>query len=260
MSIRRWWTKALYALFVLTLAPTLAAQVWLARAAEQEGLAPGFTTGSVERHKALRPNKPKAPDKSLPSAKNGVEPEAPPPSSDDKEDRSDLVIGTAPDPALRLKMLGELYDRLGKAQDAQAAEPITESIEQLWRLSGSDTVDLLRSHAETFIKETDLDLAMQVLDAVVELAPEDAEGWHQRALLNFTRKDYQHALADLRRALAIDPNHYKALNGLGVVLEAMGDKKGALEAYRKALRVNPFLDSAHQSVDELSRAVEGQDI
>jgi tetratricopeptide (TPR) repeat protein len=243
MSIRRWWTKALYALFVLTLAPTLAAQVWLARAAEQEGLAPGFTTGPVERHKALRPNKPKAP-----------------PSSDDREDRSDLVIGTAPDPALRSKMLGELYDRLGKAQDAQAAEPISESIEQLWRLSGSDTVDLLRSHAETFIKETDLDLAMQVLDAVVELAPEDAEGWHQRALLNFTRKDYQHALADLRRALAIDPNHYKALNGLGVVLEAMGDKKGALEAYRKALRVNPFLDSAHQSVDELSRAVEGQDI
>jgi tetratricopeptide (TPR) repeat protein len=237
MSIRRWWTKALFGLLVLTLAPALAAQVFWARAAEQEGLAPDPDRGA---------------------AKNGVEP--PPPSSDDKEDRSDLVIGTAPDPALRLKMLGELYDRLGKAQDAEAAAPITESIEQLWHLSGSDTVDLLRSHAQTFIKETDLDLAMQVLDAVVELAPEDAEGWHQRALLNFTRKDYEHALADLRRALALDPNHYKALNGLGVVLEAMGDKKGALEAYRKALKVNPFLESAHQSVDELTREIEGQDI
>jgi tetratricopeptide (TPR) repeat protein len=239
MSIRRWWMKALFALLVLTLAPVLAAQVYSVRAAEADKL--------------------EGPTPDLPSPRDGVEDESPPPSAD-KEDRSDLVIGEAPDPALRLKLLDELYDRLGKAQDAEAAEPITESIEQLWHLSGSDTVDLLRSHAETFIKETDLDLAMQVLDAVVELAPEDAEGWHQRALLNSTRKDYEHALADLRRALAIDPNHYKALNGLGVVLEAMGDKKGALEAYRKALKVNPFLESAHQSVDELTREIEGQDI
>jgi len=47
---------------------------------------------------------------------------------------------------------------------------------------------------------------------------------------------------------------------LGVVLQRLGDKKGALEAYRKALKVNPFLESARQAVEELSRAVEGQDI
>ena len=67
-------------------------------------------------------------------------------------------------------------------------------------------------------------------------------------------------MSDLKRALLLDPQHYKALYGLGNVLIELGDKKGALEAFRKALKVNPFLDSARQRVDELKREVEGQDI
>ena len=164
------------------------------------------------------------------------------------------------EPGQRAKALGELYDELGHAKDAADALPIAEAIEQIWRISGSDTIDLLLDRADNFVKGADLDMAAQVLDSVVELAPEDAEGWHQRAMVHFMQQDYQAALADWKRGLVIDPRHYKALNGLGLVLEELGDKKGALEAFRKALKVNPFLDSARQRIEELSRAVEGQDI
>jgi tetratricopeptide (TPR) repeat protein len=164
------------------------------------------------------------------------------------------------EPGQRAKVLGELYDALGRAKDAEDAVRIAESIEQIWRISGSDTVDLLLGRAETFVKESDLDLAARVLDSVVELAPDNAAALYQRGMVHFLQNDYQPAAADLRRALAIDPQHYKALNGLGVVLQALGDKKGALEALRKALKVNPFLDSARERIEELSRSVEGQDI
>ena len=73
------------------------------------------------------------------------------------------------------------------------------------------------------------------------------------------RQDYERAVIDLRRALAIDGKHYKALAELGDVLKALGDKKGALESYRKAIEVNPFLDDTRTKVDELSH-VDGQDI
>ena len=169
----------------------------------------------------------------------------------------DLQLG---EPGRRDKVLAELYDQLGRAKDAEAAGPISDAIQQVWRLSGSDTIDLLISRADTFVKQSDLDMALQVLNQVVELAPQDAEGWHQRAMVHYLQHDDQQALTDIRRALVIDPQHYKALDGLGVVLQRLGDKKGALEAYRKALKVNPFLDSARQAVEELSRAVEGQDI
>jgi tetratricopeptide (TPR) repeat protein len=116
------------------------------------------------------------------------------------------------------------------------------------------------ARADRFIKESDLDLALEILDATVELAPDDAEAWHRRATVHYLQKDYELALVDLRHALDIDPKHYNAINDLGAELQALGAKKEALQAYRKALEVNPFLEDARQAVESLSREVEGQDI
>ncbi|HZP08804.1 tetratricopeptide repeat protein, partial [Methyloceanibacter sp.] len=74
------------------------------------------------------------------------------------------------------------------------------------------------------------------------------------------RNDYTAALADLRRSLEFDPRNYSTLSDLGAALEQTGAKKEALEAYRKALKVNPFLDQARDAVKQLTHEVEGQDI
>lgn len=189
--------------------------------------------------------------------------EGPAPSSTpSKQDRADILSGEPPfsDAVLRAEVLKELYDQLRKAKDAAAAEPITEAIEETWRSSGSDTVDLLMSRVDAFVLQSDLDLALEVLDAVTDIAPDTAEGWHQRAIVHLMQNDTSQALSDLRRTLDIDPNHYKALRDLGAVLQQTGDKKGALDAYRKALEVNPFLEQARRQVDLLSLDVEGRDI
>jgi tetratricopeptide (TPR) repeat protein len=193
---------------------------------------------------------------------SGPAPSSTPSKTPSKQDRADVLAGEAPptDLAMRAEALNELYDELHEARDAAAAEPITEEIEEAWRNSGSDTVDLLMSRVDTFVLASDLDLALQVLDAVTELAPEDAEAWHQRALVNIMKNNYPSALSDLRRALGIDPNNYKAIRDLGVALRQTGDKKGALEAFRKALEVNPFFEQARQAADELKHELEGQDI
>ena len=134
------------------------------------------------------------------------------------------------------------------------------AIEEVWRISGSDTVDLLVSRAEHFIKEADLELALQILDAAADIAPEDAEVWHQRAKVHALQQNEERALTDLRRTLTIDPKHYQAINELGRMLEGLGAKKEALKSYRKALEVNPFLDDTRRSIEALSREVEGQEL
>ncbi len=163
-------------------------------------------------------------------------------------------------PLDRGKMLGELYDQLSAAKDLGVARPIMESIDELWRSSGSDTIDLLLSRADRLTKDADLDLATQILDATIDLAPDNAEAWHKRATAEFLRKDYESAIADLSRSLALDPRNYRTLNDLGIVLEQTGAKKEALDAYRKALKANPFLDETRAAVKELTHEVEGQDI
>jgi len=198
-----------------------------------------------------------------PDVKQGSE-GAPPPQSaqESKQDKLDPPIGDLPlqSPIDRPKVLAQLYEQLGKVADAEAAAPIMEAIQRVWRLSGSDTVDLLMARAERFAKEDDLDLAQKIIDAAVDMAPDEAEAWDLRAKINFLKKDYAAAIADLKRALDRDPKHYDAMSDLGVVYEAMGSKKEALEAYRKALAVNPYLSEPKRAVEELRREIEGQDI
>ncbi len=168
---------------------------------------------------------------------------------------------SAPDtPEQRAKVLGNLYAYLATAPDEQSAAPLTEAIERLWLQSGSDTVALLMDRAAGMIGEKRLDVALKMLDAVVELAPDFAEGWHRRAYVFYMQGDYTRAIGDLRRVLALEPNHYKALDGLGQILREIGEKKGALAAYQRLLDVHPNWPGAKQAVGELKREVEGQGI
>ena len=185
----------------------------------------------------------------------------PPSSTPSKQDRSDMLRNVPlGDPAVRAELLNELYGQLRSAGNAKEAEPITDAIEQTWRRSGSDTVDLLMSRVDTFVLQANLDLALQVLDAVTELAPEHSEGWHQRGLVHVMQNDTDQAITDLRRALAMEPNNYKALRDLGAVLQQNGDQRGALDAYRKALAINPFMEQTRRAEEQLSHDVEGRDI
>jgi len=160
----------------------------------------------------------------------------------------------------REELLAELLGHLAKAQDATQAESISEAIQSLWLQSGSDTIGVLMGRSAKAIGDQKNELALKLLDAVVELAPDYAEGWNRRAYVFFLDNDYENAVEDLRRALALEPNHFKALEGLARILRETGQKKAALKAYRELLKVNPFQEGAKQAVDELSVEVEGQGI
>ncbi len=188
--------------------------------------------------------------------------EVPPPRSVEETKQNKLELGDLPviKPLDRPEMLAQLYEDLGAARNIHTAEPIIEAIEGLWASSGSDTVDLLMSRAAQFATEAEIELSLAILDAVVDIAPEEAEAWYLRAKVNVLKGKPERALVDLRRTLNLDPKHYRAINDLGLVLERLGAQKEALEAYRRALAVNPFMEDAREGVEALAREVEGQDI
>jgi len=250
MSLRSSGTRPLFTLFLLAWLAMIAMPSFAAPAADD---APGAGMGAAPpeegNEEGLKP----------PLGKDSGG--QPPASTPSKQDRSDLFRNVPlGDPAVRAELLNELYGRLRAARNATEAEPIADAIEQTWRRSGSDTVDLLMSRVDAFVLQADLDLALQVLDAVTELAPEHSEGWHQRGLVHVMQNDTDQAITDLRRALAMEPNNYKALRDLGAVLQQNGDQRGALDAYRKALAINPFMEQTRRAEEQLSHDVEGRDI
>jgi tetratricopeptide (TPR) repeat protein len=160
----------------------------------------------------------------------------------------------------KARLLGDLYAQLATAQDEAAAKRITDAIERLWLHSGSDTIDLLMERALRAINGKNTVLAQKLLDSAVSLAPDYPEAFNRRAYLNFTQNNYEGAVGDLRRVLALDPNHYKALEGLSQIWRETGNKKGALRIMKQLLDVNPYSSGVKQTYDELRREVDGQGI
>ena len=160
----------------------------------------------------------------------------------------------------RIKNLDFLFEALKAAPDADSAKLVEGRIWALWLASGSDTTDLLMSRVKTAQDGKDAKLAIQLLDAVVELRPDYIEGWNRRATLHFANKDYGRSVADLRQVLAREPRHFGALTGLGVIMQELGEEKLALQAFRRALAVNPHLQKVPDFVKTLTEKVEGRDI
>lgn len=179
----------------------------------------------------------------------------------DGEDVLPELRETLPDSAVeRAKMLDNLYALLATAADEEAAEKTSKAIMRLWTASGSDTVTVLMSRAVKAMKEKNRGIALRMLDEIVEQAPDFAEGWSQRGHLLYLEGETHRALGDLRRALALDPNHFRALGALAHILREYGAREGALEAYRKLLEVHPYAEGAQKAVQDLEREVQGQGI
>ncbi|MGF1550928.1 MAG: hypothetical protein ACFBWO_00305 [Paracoccaceae bacterium] len=159
----------------------------------------------------------------------------------------------------REAQLDALFDRLGAAEGREA-EVLQAQIWRVWRRSGSDSMDLLLRRGMEAIEDEAFDAAFVHLNDLVRLAPDFAEGWNQRATAHFLRGDYGRAMQDIEATLALEPRHFGALAGLGIILDRTGYDAGALSAYRRALEVNPHLDGAQKGVDKLSPDVDGRDL
>src|SRR3954470_10490814 len=160
----------------------------------------------------------------------------------------------------RFKNLDFLFEALKAAPDADSAKLVEGRIWAVWLASGSDTADLLMTRVKTATDEKDVKLALQLLDAVIELKPDYVEAWNRRATIHFANKEYAKSVADIRQVLAREPRHFGALTGLGVIMQEFGEEKLALEAFRRALAVNPHLQKVPDFVKTLAEKVEGRDI
>ena len=223
------------------------------------GLSPAFY-GSAAAQSATEQTAPadKEPQKSQPPARPPQPPRGLAPKQRSDGARAlDKLPQTAEE---KRRQLSNLYAQLATAEDEKAAAKFAAGIERLWRHSGSDTVNLLISRAAKVAAEKKTDLAETLLDRAVKLAPDYTESFSQRAFFHYSQNNISAALGDLRRVLALDPNHFKAMEGLVQIWRDTGNKKGAYEVLRQLLDVHPFAPGAQQAYDELKREVEGRGI
>lgn len=152
----------------------------------------------------------------------------------------------------------DLLEALSQAEEASEADRLDRQLQNLWDKSGSASMDLLLKRGRDALEVADLDAAIEHLTALTDHAPDFAEGWHARASAYFLADLMGPAVADLERALALNPNNYNAIVGLGTILEIFGDSERAYQAYQRAQAIHPHHEEVTNAMDRLRSEIEGE--
>ena len=159
--------------------------------------------------------------------------------------------------------VGPELDRLfATLQGASASEAvrIESDIWRIWSRSGSAAMDLLLERGRKAAEQGDFEAALDHLTALTDHAPDFAEGWNARATVFFQTGAYGPAIADLQRVLALNPRHFGALSGFGMILEEIDRPAQALEAYRAALTLHPHMQGVIEAVSRLEAKTSGSSL
>jgi len=157
-------------------------------------------------------------------------------------------------------VLDSLFEALTATKNPEEAHQIETRIWQTWAVTGQELVDSAMARGVIAMNKGAYDTSLKYFNDVISLAPQHAEGWNKRATVNFLMGKYPESVLDIQRTLELEPRHFGALSGLGLIYAEMGRKKAAIRAMEKALAINPHMDAIRGQLQDLKTEVSGKPI
>lgn len=154
--------------------------------------------------------------------------------------------------------LARLFTRLQQAPSASEGDRLQARIWEIWLETDDPDARKLMRQGIVATNARRFEHALERFDQLVALAPEFAEAWNRRATLYYMMGDYQASVADIQRTLALEPRHFGALSGLGMIYDDLDRREAALRSFEAALAINPLLDGARERAQEIRRESRGQ--
>ena len=185
----------------------------------------------------------------------GAEPALPAPDPKAAPDAAPEPVA----PKTQAEILDQLFTELADLDNENWAM-IEQNIWIQWSRSGSPAMDLLLERGRLAMAAGDYQGAIEHLTALIDHAPEFAEGWNARATAFFQAGEFGPSIEDVRHVLALNPRHFGALAGLGMMLEELHYDKDALEAYEAARAIHPRSPGVLLGIERLHKKLDGQDI
>ncbi|WP_017718428.1 tetratricopeptide repeat protein [Kamptonema formosum] len=135
--------------------------------------------------------------------------------------------------------VNQLLEDLKKSDEAVR----NRATQELWRIwfhqKGVYGLELIQ-RSQILLEAGEVAEAEAALTELINDQPDFAEAWNRRAVLYYTLGQYKKAIADCERVIKLNPVHFGALHGLGLCYAAISDYRAAIQAFRKALEIQPY--------------------
>ena len=154
--------------------------------------------------------------------------------------------------------LETLFVKLKEISNLRQAQFLSAAIWEIWAVHDDDQINDLYIKGDMAMRNQNPQAALEYYSQVTELAPDFAEGWNKRATIYYLMGDYHASLADIVKVLELEPRHFGALSGRGLCFLELQKFQPALNAFKKALEVNPWLPDAQKNIEMLKRLIKQQ--
>lgn len=157
------------------------------------------------------------------------------------------------DPELR-----SLFEKLKQAESSFKADLVVQSIWERWLLHPNLKLTQAMQQAADVMQRGDLSIAENLFTKLIEEAPDWAEAWNKRATVRYYQDDLEGSIADIEATLALEPRHFGALSGLGMIQIRKQDYVQALETYELLQKIYPRSMDVEQMLPILRQQVSRQ--
>lgn len=149
--------------------------------------------------------------------------------------------------------LPELFGQLKSAENPQQAVMIETEIWKRWYERADAQGGTGMKTAIDAMNAGRYTIALSVLDQLVDEQPDFAEAWNRRATVHYLLGNYEQSLEDIEQTLLLEPRHFGALSGVGLIMLQVGENEKAMHAFEKVLEISPKNISAAKSIEDLEK-------
>jgi tetratricopeptide (TPR) repeat protein len=154
--------------------------------------------------------------------------------------------------------LPDLFAILGAEGEPLKSQNAAREIWSIWTHHEDERINTLMNHGVRMMGEDKFNEALESFNLIIPAAPDFAEGWNKRATLYFLMGSYPASVRDIEATLVLEPKHFGAISGLGLIYRAIGKPAAALKAFEKTLEIYPWSVGAQIHIEELREELKGK--
>jgi tetratricopeptide (TPR) repeat protein len=154
--------------------------------------------------------------------------------------------------------LPDLFAILGDEGEPLRSQNTEREIWSIWTKHEDEGINNLMVHGAQMMGAGKFDEALKSFNLIVATKPDFAEGWNKRATVHYLMGAYAASVRDIEATLVLEPKHFGALAGLGLIYRAIGKPKAAMKAFRKTLEIYPWSVGAQLQIEQLQEELKGE--
>ena len=166
------------------------------------------------------------------------------------DDQSEKLVKPSSDDTVTLDTL---FAELEKATSLAEAQRVERIIWAKWHWHKIPRLSQKLRLGTMYLKENNFKKALYIFNNIIKEAPAFSEAYNKRATTYFLMKKYDKSLMDIKATLTLEPRHFGALSGMGLIFMTRGDFQRALLAFTAVLKIYPFSVSAAANMKIIER-------